>query len=86
MVAACLDRLPDPPAVNPNRIDAKALCLDTQLESAADHHPERVLNFSTYYSAVQYPVFENVFESTNFAHRLPLMRQAADSSPPVRVS
>jgi hypothetical protein len=86
IVAACLDRLPDPPAINPSRIDARVLCLGNQLVSSTYDQPDRVVDFAGSYSAVQYPVLEYVLQPSLLVYRSSVIRQAADPSPPQLVS
>src|SRR5450759_905703 len=86
IVAAFLDRVPDPPAVNPDRVKSKALCVGSQFESSAYQQPDWRFNFRAAHFAASCPVCENVLEPSLSGCHLHLMRQATDSSPPRLVS
>jgi hypothetical protein len=83
ILAASLDKLPDPPALQPGRGDARAFCLDHHGEGSVDKDcacPRCCALILL--SLVQGFGFEQVFETDPPGHYVILMRQASDSSPP----
>ena len=82
ILAASLDKLPDPPALQPGRGDAKAFCLDGHVEGSAVTGCECPRCASILLSEVHWFDFAEVFETDLKVHHAILVRDASDSSPP----
>ena len=82
ILSASLDKLPDPPALQPGRGDAKAFCLDGHVEGSVDKDCECPRYASIPLPLVHWFDFAQVFETHPPVHHAMLVRQASDSSPP----
>jgi hypothetical protein len=87
ILLACSDQLPDPPAVRPDRNEAKTLRLSNHLEGALDQDQQ-------WSGLVSAPLFTMRWFDTGkileIGHPIRcatlVVRQGSDSSPPVRAS
>jgi len=86
VLAASVDRLPDPPALRPFRSEAKTSCLDPHFDGyCKDDGKSTGVAFTPVY-IVRWFDFGYVFEADHAIRHASLFGQASDSSPPNFVS
>jgi len=86
ILSASLDKLPDPPALQPDRSDAKPFCLGDHVRGSVDKDCECPRCASIPFSAVHWFDFAQVFETDPPVYPAILVRQGSDSSPPILAS
>src|SRR5579864_6388987 len=85
IVVTCLDRVPDPPAIKQRTIQSQALDLIPQLPSAVDENQQSACYLSDPRSPTLLTARKGGSEICFRVGETPLLRQAADPSPPARV-
>jgi hypothetical protein len=79
ILAASLDTLPDPPAVNTQRVEVKAEC---DLANAPELSLKSISNFSCIAIVVHWIGTHQIFEAQQSSDRIALTQHAGDPSPP----
>lgn len=82
LILASVDRVADPPAVNPHGSDMKALCFHHTVEAAADQVALGHGFITLFLAGPLCPIQTQPFRTHLSAIRVTAMRQAADPSPP----
>jgi hypothetical protein len=82
ILAASLDRLPDPPAVKPHLTEAKAISLAGQLNASCDWERKWARSVAAALVVVRWFDLEKVFATPYPLDGPTLLRHASDSSPP----
>ena len=82
LMAAYLDKLPDPPAVGPHGNEAKAACLNDHREGSLDQGRRWARSLVPSLVVVRWIDSGIVFAAAYHVPCATQMRQASDSSPP----
>jgi hypothetical protein len=80
IVIACVDPLPDPPALKPEQIDAKSDCLSKPVTTIPDSGAEASLASCSV--VVRWFIWRQVLEAERSVGRVVLVQHATDPSPP----
>ena len=85
LTAAFLDSVPDPPAIKQLSDKSQSLDFAEQLQTAADHTWQTRVDRPETPRAAMWPALDGTVEIPGSVVDSPLMRQAADPSPPAPV-
>lgn len=82
IVFASLDRVPDPPAVKPQHIAGHASSFDIHFEDVSNPASLSAVSASAPHASPSLLVLKQIFKIKIPVFSAPMMRQAADASPP----